>query len=56
VKKIVFTCLQDGHIEVSKVTSKDSITRKKKCPKCDKPMNFIRKNKKKYKNLAKKGL
>jgi DNA replicative helicase MCM subunit Mcm2 (Cdc46/Mcm family) len=53
MNKIVFVCPQDNTINVIKVTSKDSITKTRKCPTCQGPMNFIRKNKKKYKVLAK---
>jgi hypothetical protein len=54
MKKTVFVCPKDGFIEVNKVTSKDSIVREKDCPTCKGKMNFIRRNKKKYKNLLKK--
>jgi len=51
--KVVFVCSKDGHIEVSKVTDKQHVSREKKCPKCSGAMNFIRKNKKKYKLMKK---
>ena len=54
MNKVVFVCPKDGYIEISKVTSKDNIIRYKDCPKCKGKMIFIRKNKKKYKLLAKK--
>ena len=54
MNKVVFVCPKDGYIDISKVTSKDTMRREKDCPKCKGKMNFIRKNKKKYKLLAKK--
>ena len=52
--KAVFVCPKDGRIDISKVTDKSNIVREKKCPDCKTPMDFIRKNKKKYKLLKKK--
>jgi len=51
--KICFVCPKCDLIDISKVPSKDGIDREKSCSRCKTPMNFIRHNKKKYKNLAK---
>lgn len=52
--KVVFVCPQDGYIDVTKVPGKTGLKREKTCPICTDNMNFIRKNKKKYKDLFKK--
>lgn len=55
MKKIVFVCPNDKNIEIIKVTSKVNISREKICPICNTKMNFIHRNKKKYKLIYKKG-
>ena len=55
MKKTVFVCQSDGTIDVTKVIDKASIVRDKNCSKCGKKMNFIHRNKKKYKLIYKKG-
>jgi len=54
MKKIVFVCLKDNTVDVIKVTDKASLIREKNCSKCNTKMNFIHRNKKKYKLVFKK--
>lgn len=51
--KICFVCQKCGSIEFNKITSKDTIIREKQCSKCKTPMNFVRQNKKHWKDRLK---
>lgn len=53
MKKTVHVCPKGDSIEISKIASRDSIVYKRDCPKCSTPMQFIRKNKRYWKNELK---
>ena len=54
MKNTCFVCPKCELVEINKVSSKDSIVWEKTCKECKVPMNFVRQNKKKWKDRLKK--